>query len=99
MKIKNALAGAAVATLAAVGSLAPAQAAVAEAQVGFAIAKIASQNGWWAPSDDGTKSAILIAAGATLGASAVVSGAKTGALFGAAGGPAGMLIGAAIGAV
>ena len=109
MKMKNVLAGAAIATLAAVGSLAPSQTAVAEARTGYALANIGSHYGWWGRHGDyatvmltgavGAGYALYgQALGAALGASAVASGAKAGALIGAAGGPIGLIVGAAIGA-
>ena len=106
MKMKNVLAGAVIATLAAVGSLAPAQTAVPEAQGGYAIGSIGTKLGWWGrysgyasavtTSTASAGAALLYqAAGTALGA----SGGKIGAAIGAAGGPIGLLLGAAIGAV
>ena len=105
MKMKNVLAGAVIATLAAVGSLAPAQTAVPEAQGGYAIGSIGAKLGWWG--HNGYASAVSISVGAAgcgllfqgAGAALGASTGKIGAMVGSAGGPIGLLIGAAIGAV
>ena len=111
MKMKYALASALIATLAAVGSLAPApsQMVTTEAQGGFAFASIGSHFGWWGP--DGYVTAIstsafsagsatvLHSAGTALGVRLAISGGRMGAMMGAAAGPAGLVLGAAIGAM
>ena len=110
MKMKNVLAGAAIATLAAVGSFAPSQTVVAEARAGYALATIGSHYGWWGNAYNDLATNVITSTasagyalwgqyvGAMLGASAAASGAKYGAAAGAAGGPVGLLIGAALGA-
>ena len=109
MKMKNVLAGAAIATLAAVGSFAPSQTVMAEARTGYALATIGSHYGWWGRYDDFATNVITSTAsagyalwgqtvGGMIGASAAASGAKYGAAAGAAAGPLGLLIGAALGA-
>ena len=109
MKMKNVLAGAVIATLAAVGSLAPAQTVMAEARTGYALATIGSHYGWWGPYEGFATNVITSTAsagyaiwgqyvGAMLGASAAASGAKYGAVAGAVGGPVGAIVGAALGA-
>ena len=105
MKMKNVLAGAAIATLAAVGSLAPSQTAVAEAQIGYAVGSIGAKLGWWRR--DAYASAVSISVGAAgcgllfqgAGVALGASTGKIGAMVGSAGGPIGLIVGAAVGAV
>ena len=102
MKMKNALAVAAIGTLAAAGSLTPAQTIMPETQVGYAIGSLGTKLGWW-PAYDGYTNAATSASGALMvqaaGAAVGASGGKIGAAVGMAGGPVGMLIGVAVGAV
>ena len=93
MKMKNALAVAAIGTLAA-GSLAPAQTIMPDAQVGYAIGSLGTKLGWW-PAYAGYAEAVTSTMGGLMGA----SGGKIGAAVGTAGGPVGMMIGAAVGAL
>ena len=93
MKMKNALAVAAIGTLAAAGSLAPAQTIMPDAQVGYAIGSLGTKLGWW-PAYAGYD-----AVASTMGGLMGASGGKIGAAVGTAGGPVGMMIGAAVGAV
>ena len=100
MKMKNILAGAAIATLAAVGSLAPAQTAETEAQMGLAMANIGAHLGYWGGFNDYARAVIPAATGAAVGIFGQAAGAALGgALLGSAAGPVGAVLGAAVGAV
>ena len=106
MKLKTALAGAIVAGLAAVGSVAPATATAAEARTGYVIAyHYASRSNDYAY---GGVQAGAQAGGAGVGAlvggylgkrASTLLGARLGAAIGGAFGPGGAIIGAVAGAV
>ena len=99
MKMKNALAGAVIATLATVGSLAPAQTAVPEAQVGYALSSIGTKLDWWGRYSGYAEAVLPAVASAAYGLFGQAAGtALGGAVLGSAAGPIGMVAGAAIGA-